>query len=509
MRKLIVFILLIAILSANTGVVCHAEELTEDPPEEIVTENSIEEYGSEETPEIDEKGTDDTGNEGITESDTDDQPDSEDQESEIPVPDSSGTTDPDQSGDGETVIPDDDPIIYVPVIDPIFIEDQPNVSVWAGQNAQYSLKFFAKDGYAIRSIDLLTSTDINIFPFRIERTTYLSQYDDVSSCLYDVSLNSRADAVQNFYTVKYSVTYVDLYTHEERKQELSTVVGILQHEKEEEKKYDPILYVSSLRSEPGEVYAGDEFDLILTLKNESPCAVINIKGVWDTAGNVVPINGATSFTISRIGAYASKTITLRVKAGDNVQHGNYPVSVTAEYEAENGSDKQRVVEKAYISINQRVNLSCSEISIYPQIPEAGQTVNVSFSIMNTGDATCQNIRIVEKDSEGIVSSESVFLGSIPAGGIVKADLYLSTLRAGNAHPVFTVYYEDDLGKETELSVSADLEVSPVKVDVVIPEPEEKEAKTNGFMIWIVSGILLIAVLLTVYYFKRKRRDDYI
>jgi len=522
MKRFIAFVLLFFILLPNLDTICFAEDESEDLDISCMTDTAACETTTVESSEppyeenveiLSEKASvdNDKANESAdTGKGVDDETASENAaENTDATPADQGTnnlhdTDDETTGEGETVIPDEEPVNTTPVIDPIFIDDQPNVSAWAGQNVSYSLSFYAKEGYAIRSIDLLTSTDINAFPFRIERTTYLSQYDDVSSCTYDVNLNSRADAVQNFYTVKYSVTYINLSTHEEKKQELSTVVGILQQEPEEEERvYDPVLYVSSLTSVPGEVYAGDEFELQLSLKNDSPYSVVNIKGVWDTAGNVVPINGATSFTVSGIGAYCTKTVTLRVKAGDNVQHGNYPVSVTIEYETDKKSEKQRVVEKAYITINQRVELSCSEISVYPQMPEAGQTVNIAFSIMNTGDAACQNIRIIETDSEGVVSNESVFLGEIPAGGILKAELFLSTLKAGYAHPSFKVIYEDDLGRETEMTISSEFEVAPVKVEVDIPEPEEKEKKSSGPIVVVVLGVVSIIALLVLYYFKRK------
>ena len=521
MKRFIAFVLLFFILLSNLDMICFAEDEAEDLDISSTTDpaaREIDAIGSSESPyeenvEIQSEKASEDNDKANESTDTgkkvDDETASENATENIDVASADqGTndlhdTDDETIGEGETVIPDEDPVNTTPVIDPIFIDDQPNVSAWAGQNVSYSLTFYAKEGYAIRSIDLLTSTDINAFPFRIERTTYLSQYDDVSSCTYDVNLNSRADAMQNFYTVKYSVTYINLSTHEEKKQELSTVVGILQQELEEERVYDPVLYVSSLTSIPGEVYAGDEFELQLSLKNDSPYSVVNIKGVWDTAGNVVPINGATSFTVSGIGAYCTKTVTLRVKAGDNVQHGNYPVSVTIEYETDKKSEKQRVVEKAYITINQRVELSCSEISVYPQMPEAGQTINIAFSIMNTGDAACQNIRIIETDSEGVVSNESVFLGEIPAGGILKAELFLSTLKAGYAHPTFNVIYEDDLGRETEMTISSEFEVAPVKVEVDIPEPEEKEKKSSGSIVVVVLGIVSIIALCALYFFKRK------
>jgi hypothetical protein len=278
----------------------------------------------------------------------------------------------------------------------------------------------------------------------------------------------------------------------------------------------PRVIVTGYQTDIEKVYAGDEFELTLSVKNtSSETPVSNLKISLTAAANeFLPSSGSSTLFIDSIPAGATKTININMKAQASLEQKPYVLSVDMEYE----SDKHKAYtakESISIPVFLETKLKVTSVEIMPDSVEVYGQANVMFNINNTGKSAISNVQ-VSVDSENVEAEDS-FIGNIAAGATAYADFMVTgvspTMDDGAVRVIIS--YEDSAGIAGTYETTINLYVyEPISMDVdepfdVMPEPEEPQQDISRY-IWIgigVAAVILVIIIIVIKKRKRKKEEE--
>lgn len=384
----------------------------------------------------------------------------------------------------DTVNPVEIGIINTPVIN-------------AGDHLSLSIPFTAGPGYTIRAIDIGTSTDISVFPFRVAYSSYKQSFPDVSYALYQVELDSRGDAAQNYYTVHFIVTYSDGAA--EYVCDIGMTVGILSSPTPAVSA--PRIIISSVSTDPESIVAGDDFLLSVELRNTSrELEIGNLRVTFSSVSNVFTVTSdVSSVYIDRIPPSGSKSISVGMHAGADGTPGSYPINVSIEFEyvGETGAVVSKSVsETVSVAIISSPRLNFSKIQMAPQNVKVGHDVDLFLTIYNVGNTAVYNISAKVRDTSSVFSSADGYISSIAPKQSGDIDVYLTAVSTGKAEILIEITYEDEDGGIFYYTDTASYIVSErSETPAPIPQPEESVGVAFPFVaiisVLVVAGILVL------------------
>ena len=218
---------------------------------------------------------------------------------------------PEPGGSGQEQEPDSVPVDdrepepqEPPVLDPVRMSVSDTPQVKAGENVDFVVKFTSEEGYVIDSVEMVTSTDINTFPFGIDLSNYKVFYG-TAEAEYPFELTARAGSAGGYYKIPVNVNYIGpdggssvqflipVYVTAEKKEEIPP-------EKEPEVRPLPKMIVYAVSTDPAEVEPGREFVLSITVENTS-----GSDSVKNMEVTVTPQGGAFSSASGTTSAYIS------------------------------------------------------------------------------------------------------------------------------------------------------------------------------------------------------------
>lgn len=389
----------------------------------------------------------------------------------------------------------------------------------------------------------LVSEDVKSWPFEISKTDYsqtLEKLQGLDSGIETLkrkhtfrwTLKTRKDAVTGYTKLTFNVSYneadgskgsvaLDYYV------QVNGVTPTEETVPEETGKIStPRVIVTGFTTTPEEVYAGDTFTLTLNLKNTSKRTAVSnmlfdIQGTQEgtdaanTYAAFLPTAGSSTIYVDRIGADATKSISIELKSKADLAQKPYVVTVNMEYE---DSDANSFTETASVSvpIKQEAKVDVSEISIMPEMIEIGNEANVMFSIYNVGKTKLYNVNV--KFDAASVSGGDTFLGNIEMGATGNVDAYLTAQSAteDDGTVKILITYEDEEGKQSSIEKTMTLFVSEpyfedMMMDDMMMEGMEEEGK--GLSGWLIGGIAAFAAIAGAVTFfvvrkkKRKKRQE--
>ena len=182
----------------------------------------------------------------------------------------------------------------------------------------------------------------------------------------------------------------------------------------------PRVIVTGFDTEPAEVKAGDDFKLIVHLKNTSKkTAVSNMlfdlqapAAGTDEAAEApafLPASGSSSIYLDGIPANGTKDISIELNSrADLIQK---PYSITMSMKYENSDAVQFESESSLaIPVNQEARFEFSDIQIMPDTAEVGEEANITCNIYNLGRIKMYNVKV---GFEGYaIEGEEQFLGNL-------------------------------------------------------------------------------------------------
>ena len=212
------------------------------------------------------------------------------------------------------------------------------------------------------------------------------------------------------------------------------------------------------------------------------------------------------FPIDRIDKGGEVELTLHFSTEPAIPSGKYPINFSFKYDSSKtlnlSSSGSTVVE-----IQQPANMEL----VMPRFADSvsvGETVPVSFQVMNMGRSSMYNVRCVVSGF-GLVPSNTGYIGTMEAGTskTTKVELYIIALNAssgnengqqyGNTTGTVTLIYEDETGQEYSQEASFDTTVNRPVVQLPQNNTEEEKAEQRAGSWWlsvsILGGVILAAV----------------
>lgn len=263
----------------------------------------------------------------------------------------------------------------------------------------------------------------------------------------------------------------------------------------------PRLIVTGSEVTSGPVTAGEDFDLVIHLKNESTATQLNnVRIELSTEDNeIIPADGTNVIYIDSIDKEGEVDVEVEMSTRSDLQQKPYSLTLNYEYE-----DKDRnpfaASSVVTIPIIQTPEVSLSEFKLSRnEIVLDGKT-NVTFDLNNIGKDTVYNVS-VEFEGEQI-DNISTYVGNIDVSGSKTVDMSLKGSAVGAGNIVAHITFEDADGKTFSFDQHFELEVSAK------PAEDSAEETRSSIPVPAVAGVgaaVIIVIAVTSIIRKKKER----
>ena len=289
----------------------------------------------------------------------------------------------------------------------------------------------------------------------------------------------------------------------------------------------PRIIVTGFRTDPEVVYAGDTFNLTVTLQNTSfSTAVSNIQFDFKAAseGNnnettyeaFLPTSGSATKFVSAIPAGSTISLSIEMTARSDLMQKPYVITLNAAYE-DNERNPYTMSSNISIPIKQEARIDTGEVEILPDSIEVGNQTNIMFPVYNKGKTTLYNVQV--DFIADTVEGGSTFLGKIEPGATGNVDAMVTgiapTMDEGIV--IARVSYEDEAGNvsfiEKEITLYVTEPYYPEEgwdyddgfYDGDLPVEEEQGGVNWKAVIIAVIVIIIVAVIIWRVIVKRRRK----
>lgn len=378
---------------------------------------------------------------------------------------------------------------------------------------------------------LVLDAESEKFPFEINDANYDKRFDKLvvdETVGLDYSFAIRKDAYSGYYPVGMKISYSTSSTGEELKvYETSFFVRVHNKEKEDDKgefnEHDRTkarIIIDSFTTNPGTIIAGDEFELLMRIKNASNSITatnllfsMESEKVSESAVFTTE-SGSSSVALDSLGPGAETEIRLRLKSKPGIDQRSYSLTVKVKFDSPEfkNADESLTIN---IPVRQIPRLNVGSVDIMPETIEVGGESNIMFGINNTGKVMLYNVMArFEADS---VQTADVYVGNIKPGdtGNVDAMVTGTAPTADDGLILVTISYEDENGevtaeqKEMRLYVTEEMmageDIYTGNFDV---DQDQKQAFWKpGRIAAAAAGTILAVAVLTVVAKAVKRRGN--
>ena len=281
---------------------------------------------------------------------------------------------------------------------------------------------------------------------------------------------------------------------------------------------EPVVYISKTVIEPESIQAGQPFSMIVTLKNSITTKFVQNMLVTVDTGNVqIDLEEDSNiFPVERIDAGGETELTIHFSTDISIPSGKYPINFSFKYDSSKTLNLSST-SVAIAEIKQPANIELV-MPRFPQTVTIGETVPVSFQVMNMGRSAMYNVRCVV-GGYGFAPANTGYIGTMEAGSSATTDveLYIIALNAspgnengsqyGSTTGTVTLIYEDEAGQEFSQEMTFDTTVNRpvVQLDQGNPEEEEKEETASQWWISVVIIGCLIGATIAGYVLLRIKR----
>ena len=233
----------------------------------------------------------------------------------------------------------------------------------------------------------------------------------------------------------------------------------------------PKLIVEKYALSTEKLYAGEPFDLTLSLRNTSADeAIKNIQlRMVDETGTVLPAeNGSNTLYIKEMEKEGASTVKVTLQAAPDAEAKAYAMALSFSYDGVSSKQAYTTEESITLPIQQRIRIKCDEPLVYDE-PWVGQTAAVGVSLYNMGKSSIYNC-MVTVEGEGLSMPETYFGGNIASGGTMRAEFDVQTDVAGDIAGEVVISYEDVYGEQMQerlplqMFVNEQIAIDPVLED---------------------------------------------
>ncbi len=382
----------------------------------------------------------------------------------------------------------------------------------AGQRVKLRLPVVNNGGNLSNiSITPVISTSLDEWPFVVEAVNYGKSLPDMKHgeiAFLEYNFKISPNISEGAKPINFRATYKENDVYMESL--FSAYINVAKGKPEIKELPDsvPKLIVTGYSTEPEIIYAEDEFQLILNLRNTSYNSTIKNAGIVLTLeeNSIMPAKGESDTKyINSLKPRGTTSCTFKLKALPTVLNPTSTIAVTMDYENEKvvkGTAAQGIV----IPIKQKMEVSVEEPIIYDEDTVVGDPMAVSMAIVNKGRTKAFNLEI-DIESEDILMFEKYYGGDLIPAGKHSADFQIIGGKTGTLTGDFVITYEDVDGEvfEERKPFQVEILIETSDKDKIIQE-EIQQPKKNLVLPWVggTGGIAAI-VLGYLYRFKWRKK----
>lgn len=392
----------------------------------------------------------------------------------------------------------------------------------------------------VRNSSNITAFDVDIrmkldqdstkFPFDISDGNYTRHYDRIGggeSIEVPYSMTIRKDVYSGYYPITFTVEYRDSTEGDIQKSEEIFYVKVQNKDKEEETgefnandRTKARIIVDGFETNPETVYAGDEFELLLHIKNASEDVaasniLFNLESEKVTDSAVFTIDaGSSSIVVNSLGAGQTTDVKVKLRAGAWVDQRTYAITINEKYDSPEFKNAEEKVT-VNIPVKQMARLNTGTVDVMPDTISVGSETNVMFPINNTGKVLLYNVMVAFVGDS--IQQTNSYVGNIKPGESGNVDAMITgaapTMDDGKIKILIT--YEDENGvasdpieKEITLTVTEQADQN-LGMDDSGDFPADTEpagvSKYGKIIIPSVIAVLAAGTIGTVIILKRRRK----
>lgn len=370
---------------------------------------------------------------------------------------------------------------------------------------------------------MVMDKDSTVFPFEINDANYDRHFDKVESggmVNLDYSFAIQKNTYTGYYPIKLEITYRESTEGELKKAEEQFFVHIDNKDKDETttsaKEFNPNdrtkarIVVDSYRTEPKDVFAGETFELFITMKNASASVpasnilfTLESEKVSDSAVFSME-EGSSSHAVNSLPANQTTELKLKMTARAGVDQRSYSITINEQYDSpefKNATDKVTVD----IPVKQMARMNVGSFDINPDTINVGDDSNVTFQINNTGKVILYNL--MAKFSADSIKENEAYVGNIKPGesGNVDVNLTGKEVTTDDGKINLTISYEDENGnikEETRDFILNVIQSTEEETDIAGPDITDNKGKHFNMVPFIIAGAAVTAVVILIIVVKR-------
>lgn len=383
---------------------------------------------------------------------------------------------------------------------------------------------------------IVADADTDKFPFEINDVNYDRMFEKIAvdeTVELGYSFAIREDAYSGYYPISMKIYYSNSSTGEELETfETSFFVRIHNKDKEDERgefnEHDRTrarIIIDGFSTNPDTIIAGEEFELILKIKNASSnITATNLlfsmesEKVSDSAVFTTEA-GSSSVALNSLAPGGVTELRYRLLSRPGVDQRSYGVTIKAKFDSPEYKNAEEEL-KLDIPVNQIARLSTGTFEIMPESIPAGSEANVMFGINNTGKVMLYNVTVSFEAAS--IQATDTYVGNIKPGETGNVDCMVTgaapTEDEGKVKVLIS--YEDEAGavyteeKEMTLYVLEDMS-SMENIDAgmfeEMPEEQEKgglaaflEMNQQRLLPGALAVILILVIVIVIMAVKHRR-----
>lgn len=383
------------------------------------------------------------------------------------------------------------------------------------------------------TISMQMSEDSTKFPFEINDGNYDRTYDRINAgetVAAPYSMAIRKNSYTGYYPIKYTITFRLSTEGDIHTEEGTFYVHIVSKDKEDDlrefnanDRTRARLVVDSYHTIPEQIYAGDEFELVLVMKNAStnvPASNIlfNLESekVSDSAVFTTE-SGSSSLVVNSMSPGETKEVRTKFTARAGVDQRSYAITVKEKYDSPEYKNAEESIT-VDIPVKQYARLSTSTIDVMPDNISVGSESNVMFGINNTGKVLLYNVTVTFSGDS--IKPMNTYVGNIKPGEVGNVDAMLTgqapTQDDGTIN--ISITYEDENGtpaepveKQLTLMVTEDTDDTSVgdtpagNMGDIQTDEQPSLWKKYGAIGIAAAAVLVIGGGITIYKVRKKRK----
>ena len=239
-----------------------------------------------------------------------------------------------------------------------------------------------------------------------------------------------------------------------------------------------------------EIFAGQAFDLKVTIKNTGSRYVDNLKiSVTSDTGDIVPAEGAGNGFLDELPNGEESTFTFKLRAADGLAEKSYKLSVVNEYDDIWGNPYS-ATDVIYLPVKLAQRASLTDLYVADDAV-LGDSVEIVGSVNNLGVGMLYNVKA--KLQSSYMEEIETYIGNIESGKSGSIDILtnaVATTAASGDMSKVIVTYEDKEGNETTIEGNFKATVeSPVYDNV---EKIKDSTKSSGKK--VLYGVIAVVIV---------------